>query len=224
MKIILRQLGLILVVILTMCREDIAQDPARFQAEIDRFKSDTTDYTAVRDLVLFTGSSTIRIWTGLAADFPQYHILNRGFGGSEMSDLLYYADTLILSYHPSMVFIYEGDNDLADGKDPAEIAGTARKLLRKIRSELPDIPVIFFSAKPSPSRWRLKDAYLDFNARLKRLAERNRNVYYLDLWDPMLGKDGQPLADIFQDDRLHMNRKGYDIWKDIVGRFLVTLK
>ena len=123
----------------------ICQNPNRFQNEIDRFKADTTNYSSVKDLVLFTGSSSIRIWTDVKKDFPDLHVLNTGFGGSHMSDLLYYADTLILCYRPVLIFIYEGDNDIGDGN---------------------------------------------------------------------------PRKDIFLEDGLHMNRKGYDIWKDMVGKFL----
>jgi len=198
----------------------VAQGPARFQSEIDRFKADTTDYTQTRDLILFTGSSTIRMWTSLKEDFPDRNVLNRGFGGSTMSELLYYADTLILRYRPKMIFIYEGDNDLAAGVTPDEIIGSARLLVTRIRKELPDATLCFLSAKPSLARWNLRDKYLEFNGKLSRLATEYDKVHYLDTWKPMLQADGNVMTDIFLEDGLHMNRKGYNIWKNTIEGFL----
>lgn len=198
----------------------LCQDPARFQQEIDQFKADTTGYPGTDSLVLFTGSSSVRLWTGLTGDFPDRHVLNRGFGGSHMSDLLFYADTVILQCRPAIIFIYEGDNDLAYGKKPAEILKDAGLLVEFIRQKLPRSPVCFISAKPSLFRWNLKEAYLEFNKGLKEFARLRPDVYYLDVWESMIGPDGNPKADLFVEDGLHMNRKGYDIWKGAVSRFL----
>lgn len=196
------------------------QDPARFQREIDKFKADSTDYSKSDNLVLFTGSSSVRMWTGLEADFPALHVLNRGFGGSHMSDLLYYADTIILQCKPSKIVIYEGDNDIASGEKPEHIIAEAAKLMQVIREKLPNSAIYFISAKPSIARWNLKEAYLDFNRRLKAFTLQQRNTYYISVWDRMLGADGSPRSDLFLEDNLHMNRKGYDIWKEVADEFL----
>jgi lysophospholipase L1-like esterase len=198
----------------------ICQNPARFQDEINKIKADQTDYSSKKNLVLFTGSSSVRMWTDVQADFPDLAVLNTGFGGSTMSDLLYYADTVILRYRPVMLFIYEGDNDIASGKKPDEILKDADNLVDLIRQKLPRSTICFISAKPSIARWNLKEAYLDYNRQLKEFTAHHPRVYYLDVWDRMIGSDGNPKSDIFLDDRLHMNRAGYDIWKEIVSKFL----
>lgn len=198
------------------------QNPARFQSEIDQFKADKTDYTAIDNLVLFTGSSTIRMWTDLQQDFPGLTILNRGFGGSDMSDLLYYSDTVILQCRPAKVLIYEGDNDIGSGKKPNDIIADAAKLVDLIRQKLPQSAIFFISAKPSIARWNLKDTYYDFNKRLKAFTWYNPKVYFIDVWDRMTGIDGKPKGDLFLEDGLHMNRKGYALWKEIVEKFLKT--
>ncbi len=220
---ILQRAGWILLIALISFQIACAQSPARFQKEIDQFKADTTNYAAIRDLILFTGSSTVRIWTSLDEDFQGRKVLNRGFGGSIMSELLYYADTLILPYKPSIIFIYEGDNDLGMGEEPDSILVSARKLVNRIREKLPHSVICFFSAKPSIARWNLKARFLDFNLKLKTLASGMQDVYYLDMWNPMLEADGTPKKDIFQEDGLHMNRKGYDLWRDAVTGFLHDL-
>jgi len=214
------RVALAIFLVFFLFQSTFCQNPARFQSEIDQFKVDATDYSSIKNLVVFTGSSTIRMWTDLQKDFPDLAVLNRGFGGSHMSDLLYYADTVILKYRPAILFIYEGDNDIGSGKKPDEILKDAGKLVRLIRQKLPST-ICFISAKPSIARWNLKETYLDFNKLLKEFTRHQPYIYYLDVWDKMIGIDGNPMSDIFLDDGLHMNRKGYDIWKEIVGDFLI---
>lgn len=217
----MQRCALIIFLGIFLLQPSFGQDPARFQTEIDQLKAGTTDYSSKHNLVLFTGSSSIRLWTDLTKDYPDLHILNTGFGGSHMSDLLYYADTVILQYRPAIIFIYEGDNDIASGKKPDEIVKDAGKLVDLIRQKLPRSTICFISAKPSIARWNLKESYLDFNRQLKEFTIHHRKVFYLDVWDSMIGDDGNPKSNIFLEDRLHMNRKGYDIWKEIVGKFLI---
>ena len=203
-----------------IANQAFAQNPARFQSEIDQIRARTTDYQDVPNLVLFTGSSSVRMWTDIGTDFPDLATLNTGFGGSCMSDLLYYADTLILRFRPEKILIYEGDNDIATGKKTGEIIRDAARLVELIRNKLPHAPICFIAAKPSILRWNLKNSYLDYNRQLKGFALQHANVFFLDVWEPMLDAKGNPRSDIFLEDGLHLNRKGYDIWKEIVGNWL----
>jgi len=220
MKELFKRLVLSIILGVLLFHPAICQNPARFQDEINKIKADQTDYSSKKNLVLFTGSSSIRLWTDLQKDFPDLAVLNTGFGGSSMSDLLFYADTVILRYWPVMLFIYEGDNDIASGKKPDEIIIEAGKLVDLIRQKLPRSTICFISAKPSIARWNLKDTYLDFNRQLKEFTAHRPRVYYLDVWDRMIGPDGNPTGELFLDDQLHMNKAGYDIWKEIIGDFL----
>lgn len=197
-----------------------AQDPLRFEKEVnDLVKSDSL--VSRRKLILFTGSSSIRFYADLEKDFPKQNVLNRGFGGSEMTDLLYYAQPLILNYKPDRIFIYEGDNDINSGKSPEEILASADQLLTLLRSQLPSkVKIIFISAKPSVARWHLKGKYETFNRQLKAWTSSKKNVFYADVWTPMLKSNGEVRADLFIEDNLHMNRKGYEIWKAVIEKFL----
>jgi len=224
MKLLIERLVLTFCFGILLLNPVFCQNPARFQEEINKIKSDQADYSSKKNLVLFTGSSSVRMWTDVQTDFPDLAVLNTGFGGSTMSDLLYYADTVILRYRPVMLFIYEGDNDIASGKKPDEILRDAGKLVDLIRQKLPRSRICFISAKPSIARWNQKEAYLDYNRQLKEFTANHSRVYYLDVWDRMLGSDGNPKSDIFLDDRLHMNRTGYDIWKEIASEFLMKHK
>lgn len=198
----------------------LAQDPLRFEKEIhDLVAGDST--LSKHRLILFTGSSSIRFWSGLRKDFPNHNVVNRGFGGSEMSDLLYYAEPLILNYNPKEIFIYEGDNDINSGKSPEEILANADKLLSLLRAHLPaKVKIIFISAKPSIARWHLKEKYEEFNRKLKDWTGTKRNVFYADVWTPMLDSTGEVRKDLFIKDNLHMNQLGYAIWKAAIRKFI----
>ena len=197
-----------------------AQDPSRFGEEIRQLTSgdDTVD---TEDLVLFTGSSSIRMWKDVANCFGGNNVLNRGFGGSQMSDLVYYYDKLIEPYNPEMIFIYEGDNDISANKTVDEILGDAENLLLKIRRNLPSaVKVAFISPKPSIARAHLKEKYVAYNAALKEWAAEQKNVLFIDVWTPMLDSNSEVMKDIFLDDGLHMNSKGYAIWTRVIMPFM----
>lgn len=196
-----------------------AQNSERFQKEVDSIVSHNLSVNKA-DLVLFTGSSSVRMWKDLKKAFPKHNVVNLGFGGSEMADLLYYVDKLVLQFKPKQIFIYEGDNDIAVGRSPENIFAAADATLARIREELPETEVIFISPKPSVARWHLKDKYEAFNASLRAWTKDKKNVRYADVWTPMLKNDGVVRDDIFLQDKLHMNKKGYAIWTAELGKYL----
>lgn len=196
-----------------------AQDPLRFTEEVKRIQEKNPAENH-QGAVVFTGSSSIRMWEDLTEDFPNRHIVNTGFGGSHATDLIYFIDELVLNYAPSQVFIYEGDNDIAGKKTTAEILQVMDQIVTRIQNEFPNTEVVLISAKPSISRWNLASEYESLNKALKDYAKSKKNVGFADVWKPMLGKDGKPLADIFIQDNLHMNRKGYDIWKKVIAKHI----
>ncbi|HEY5822941.1 MAG TPA: GDSL-type esterase/lipase family protein [Cyclobacteriaceae bacterium] len=196
------------------------KDPTRFKDEIALLKSKDKEINK-KELILFTGSSSIRVWTDLQTCFQNKNVLNRGFGGSEMSDLIFYFDQLILPYQPKQIFIYEGDNDTNSGKTPEQILAEATLILDLIRSKVsPSVEVLFISAKPSLARVGLKKEYLHFNSELKTWTKKQKNVTFIDVWNPMSDQSGNVLPDLFVEDRLHMNEKGYAIWKKVIGPYI----
>ena len=211
-----------LYVILVFSDQDqlFSQDPLRFNAEINHLDSMSYDFDPDKNIYLFTGSSSIRKWDSLSVYFSDYQIINNGFGGSQMSDLLYYVDILILKYEPNKVFIYEGDNDLAEEKEINEIMVTAKKLVKKLRKGLSEIEIVFISAKPSLARWELKHQYLALNSALRDYCNTKSYLTYADVWDVMLNQTGDPNPDLFVKDGLHLNEKGYDLWARSLGRYL----
>jgi lysophospholipase L1-like esterase len=202
-----------------VCSALQAQDPARFKKEVDDIVA-LNQSVNKENLILFTGSSSIRMWKDLATSFPNHNVVNAGFGGSEMSDLLYFTDKLIIPFRPVQVFVYEGDNDLNAGRSPEQIIASAEQILTMIRKALPKTEVVFISPKPSLARWKLKEKYEAYNKQLKQWTSGKKNVRYADVWTPMLNSDGVVLDDIFIEDGLHLNAKGYGIWTDALRKYL----
>lgn len=174
-----------------------------------------------KETIVFTGSSSVRLWKELEEEFPDHQIVNSGFGGSQASDLLLFIDELILSYNPKKVFIYEGDNDLWSKKRPANVLDTTAEIIRRIKANNPSTQIILIAAKPSISRWKIRGKYKRLNRKMERFTKKDAQLNYVDVWNPMLNKR-KLITDIFIEDGLHMNQKGYDIWyeamKDLVNQ------
>ena len=195
----------------------------KWEKDIENFeRSDKTNGIKYGS-ILFTGSSSITKWPDINTYFPSYDILNRGFGGSQFSDLLAYVDRVIVAYKPSKVFIYEGDNDIAAGETPEQVFEEAVKLREILKSKLPGVPVVFISAKPSIARWNLKDRYVQFNRLLKKYADETELTMYADVWTPMLEREGN-VKQVFLKDDLHMTAEGYKIWQQALMKFLPASK
>jgi lysophospholipase L1-like esterase len=192
-------------------------DSARFAAELNAFMREDAASPPPPAPVLFVGSSSIRFWETLAADFPGLPVLNRGFGGSRMDDVLRYADRVVFRYKPRAIVLYEGDNDLEDGRTPARIAGDVAEFLSRVRTTLPQARVVCLAVKPSPSRWNLADKVRQTNALLQAIVAQDTMATYVDVFTPMLGADGHPRPELFRADSLHMTPAGYAIWRDAVG-------
>ncbi|MFS4494610.1 GDSL-type esterase/lipase family protein [Maribacter sp. 2308TA10-17] len=172
-----------------------------------------------KETIVFTGSSSIRIWNDLEEMFPEHQIVNSGFGGSQASDLLNYCNKLILKYKPKKVFIYEGDNDISVGKKSKEIIKDILAIISEVRTQNSATKIVLISAKPSIARWNLKRNYKKLNRKFKKLSRKDADLLYVDVWKPMLEK-GKLKQDIFIEDGLHMNAKGYAIWYSTIKPYL----
>lgn len=199
-------------------------DSARFAPELNAFLRQDSVSPPPPAPVLFVGSSSIRFWDSLAADFPGLRVLNRGFGGSRMDDLLRYADRVVFRYKPKAIVFYEGDNDLQDGRTPARIAGDVAEFLARVRTTLPQARVICLAVKPSPSRWSLVDKARQTNALLQAVVAQDTMAAYVDVFTPMLGADGRPRPELYRADSLHMTPAGYAIWRAAVAPALAGVR
>ncbi len=192
--------------------QDYTSVAANFESEVARFESlQSVD----EPLVIFTGSSSVRLYKNVAELSDEVTILNTGFGGSTAFGLLTYLNETVLRFKPKQVFIYEGDNDIAAGRTNATIIAHLNSVFQRIWQALPETQIVFIAAKPSPLRWDKHEQYEALNAALSRMAQRDRRLVYADVYTPML-RDGKVIEDIFIEDRLHMNEAGYALWNEVM--------
>lgn len=197
-----------------------AQAQLPFEEEVKQIQQyNDSLWDSSRPTIVFTGSSSIRFWNDVQERFPQQQVLNTGFGGSQFSDLEHYLEELILNYNPVKVFIYEGDNDIFAKKRPRKIVKRADNILSTLQQRNPNMEIVLISAKPSISRWKYRGRYRRLNHKLNRLASETKGIDFVDVWYPMLDKR-KVKQDIFIEDGLHMNDKGYDIWYDVIKDYI----
>jgi lysophospholipase L1-like esterase len=189
----------------------------RFRESIDAFAAADRLNAPKQGGVLFVGSSTIRMWDTLENQFEKLPVVvRRGFGGSRLSDCNYYLSNLVLPYKPSLVVVYAGDNDLNEGATPEEVLASFTDFVAGVRKELPDTRIAYVSIKPSPSRAGIMQASRETNALIEQFSHQVDNLDYIDIYSAMLNADGQPRGELFLQDKLHMNAKGYALWQTII--------
>lgn len=186
-------------------------DPLRFVKDFEKFAElDKTNPPPTKNLTLFTGSSTIRRWTTLAKDFPEIPVLNRGFGGSQFSQVHHHFDQLFPRYKPVRIVLYCGENDLWDGKTVEKALTDFTTLVTRIHKVLPNTPLIYLSCKPSPKRMSKWKTYQQLNGQIHAFCEKDSLLTFVDLSTILLGPDGKPAPGIWDKDDLHLNQAGYD--------------
>jgi O-glycosyl hydrolase len=196
-----------------------AIDP-RWEGEIAAIERREAGHAVPEGGILFAGSSSIRLWQTLAVDFPGQPVYQRGFGGSQLADLVGYFDRVILPALPRRIIVYAGTNDLNSGRSPEQVLADLDRFCGLVAQKLPGTTVAFIGAAPNPRRWPLREAYQRFNAMAAVYCRQNGHDF-IDVWPLMLGADGLPSRDLYRDDQLHMNAAGYALWGEIVAPWLV---
>jgi lysophospholipase L1-like esterase len=191
-----------------------------FAAEINAFADADHENPPPKDAIVFVGSSSIRRWTTLAQDFPNHQVINRGFGGSQIIDAVNYADRIVVPYQPKHIVMYAGGNDINAGKSPEELLADFQAFVRKVRKPLPNVEISYISIAPNPARWSQVARVREANRLISTFARYDGRISFIDVFPHMLGRNKRPRPDIFVADRLHMNGKGYELWKQIVGEHL----
>lgn len=193
-----------------------------YSSEIIAFNKDDSLHPKEKGQIVFVGSSSFTRWKDVQSRFPEYKIINRGFGGSTLIDVFNHASATIYKYEPRQVFIYCGENDFAGDTTllAMEVFKRYFNLVVEIRNHLPKTEILYVSAKPSPSRWHLAAKFKEFNTLVSQFSSSQQGFKFINVWDAMLNADGLPKPEIFIDDKLHMNKAGYDIWVPILKKYL----
>ena len=174
--------------------------------------------------MLFYGSSSIRLWDSLYEDFKPYQPINLGFGGSTLAACVWFFDRLLSSFNPDSIIVYAGDNDLGDGRHPEEVFIFFQQLVAHTRRHFGDIPLAFISIKPSITRWNIVDSIRYTNKIIENeIRKQGNNLHFINIYNKMTDNAGYPKREYLDPDGLHINEKGYALWKDVILQQLSTI-
>ena len=221
------KLGFLLVLVSLACQRQPAYQPIgaaytpnypldRSENEIEAFEAQDAREMPAPGGIVFTGSSSFRKWTDAAKDLAPLPIINRGFGGSTLPEVIYYLDRAVLKYKPDVIVTYcENDMFVDKTKTPEQTRDSYVEFTRRVREQLPDVQMYFVSLKPSPSRWERREESIKANKLIEDFTKKDKNHGYIDVWPTML-KNGRPDGSIFLKDSLHMNDEGYRRWTKVI--------
>ena len=196
-------------------------EESRWESAIQAFEKLDKQQAPAENGIVFVGSSSIRKWD-LKKWFPDFHAINRGFGGSEVSDSLEFADRIVIKYAPRIVVVYAGDNDIAHDKTPQQVHDDFKQLADLIHAKLPKTKIVYIAVKPSIKRWALVDQVREANRLITTLASRDERLEFVDIDQPMIGPDGMPRKELFVEDGLHLSDEGYALWTSLVKPHLTS--
>ncbi len=206
-------LSILLIVVVFVNKGFAQEQKPRYWDDVQTIRKFDKMFAQPASPILFTGSSSIRKWDDLELVFAPFAAMNRGLGGAVINDIIYYADELIFSYKPRQIVLYVGENDLGDTlSTPDSILNRTKHLFSVIREKLPEVPIVYISIKPSPVRDRFLTKAIECNQLIKEFLKEDPLTVYVDVFSKMLTKEGKSMPELFLDDMLHMNSKGYDIW------------
>ncbi|MBP6976763.1 MAG: hypothetical protein KBB71_00425 [Lentimicrobiaceae bacterium] len=220
----IKQSIILAIILLCECSMGHSQETEYpFASDIRHFKEADQQNPPPLHAILFAGSSSFTLWKDVQDYFPEYTIINRGFGGSTLPDLIRYANDIIFPYAPRQIVIYCGENDIAasDTVFPETVTVSFISLFTLIRYRLPDVRITYISMKPSPSRWHLADKFTEANQMIREYLGSQTNTGFVNIWDKMLTEDHLPDSSLFLEDMLHMNPKGYRIWQAAIQPELI---
>ena len=205
---------------LCLAQDEKPVGPERWEKDIAKFEAADAENSPPKNALLFTGSSSTRLWD-LEKSFPDRVTINRGFGGSTLADAIHYFDRIIAAYQPKAILIYAGDNDVSKGLDADGVFADYQKLVALVDEKLPGTPLIYIAIKPSIKRWELWPTMNAANEKIAAFCEKTDGCYFADIGKPMLAiRDGKPDPRFFKDDGLHVNEAGYAAWKAVIDPVL----
>lgn len=197
-------------------------DPNAWETSIQTFEAQDRRRLPQPGVIVFTGSSSFTLWSSMEHDLAPLPVLNRGFGGARMQDVVHYAERVVLPYHPRAVVLFAGTNDIA-WPNPAsaqQVYDGYLAFVRAIHSRLPETPIYFVGITPTPSRWRYWPIVQEANGLICTHTQSDSRLHYIDLTVQLLGPDGKPDRSLYRFDGLHPNQKGYVKWTAVIKPIL----
>lgn len=203
-----------------VCAADANSPFARWEKEIGAFEASDKTNPPPKNGILFVGSSSIRLWKSLAKDFPGQPVYNRGFGGSQIIDAVHFSDRIVIPYAPRLIVMYSGGNDINAGKSPERVFADFKAFVAAVHAALPRTRIAYIAIAPNPARWSQVERVRRANQLIEAFTRTDPRLDFIDVFPQMLGADVLPRPEIFVADRLHMNERGYALWREIVAPHL----
>ena len=212
------RLGFTALLILKLCA--LGPSQVSYERDIRRFEEADAARAPAKGGIVFVGSSSIRLWNTLATDFPGHNVINRGFGGSQIIDSIRFAHRIVTPYEPRLVVMFAGTNDIAEGRSAETVLAHFKAFVGKVRKQLPETTIAYISITLAPSRWDRVETIRRANNLIEAYIRTQPKLMFIDTASQMVDETGGPRPDLFLDDRLHLNDKGYQIWKQLIGPIL----
>lgn len=221
----MKYLNLLMLWLMAACMHHTQEQEAQpaFYEDIQAFKKQDSISFPPKNAILFIGSSSFTLWKDVQSDFPAHTIINRGFGGSTLLDQLRYVKDIVYPYQPKQIVIYCGENDLAssDTVSSNSVFSRFQQLFALIRDKYPDVPLVYISMKPSPSREHLLSKMREGNTMISDFLKTKQQTVFVNVYNEMIDDKGNPRAELFIEDKLHMNKQGYAIWQKLLEPHLL---
>jgi len=189
-----------------------------WESDIEKFEQLDISKYYPDDAIMFTGSSSIALWSTIGKDMLPYNVIQRGYGGAKLSDFVVYADRIIYPHLCQAIVIFVA-NDITgseNDKSPLEVSQLFRKTLYVIRRKFTDTPVFWVSITPTPARWSVWPEIKEANDMIREICLKHRNTHYIDTEQYFLSSSGLPRTELFVEDKLHLNPDGYTLWAKII--------
>ena len=195
-----------------------SEDPLVWEADIAAFDTLAQVTPPPENAVVFVGSSSIRLWDSLIQDMAPIPVIQRGFGGAKLNDVVHYADRLVNAYRPAAVVIFAGSNDLTPGdvKTPEQLLYSYQQFVAKVRVDNPELPIYYIAIAPSPRRWEMWPNVQAVNALIENYSQRTPALFYIDTGPALMDAEGKPDTDNYAFDKQHLSDKGYRQWTSII--------
>ncbi len=193
-------------------------DVLSWENDIKEFERRDSLETVPANAILFTGSSSIRLWSTIEEDMKPYPVITRGYGGAKLSDFAVYCERIIYPHQFKAIVLFIA-NDITgsdNDKSPQEVLTLFQYVVKKIREKYKDEPVFFVQITPTNSRWKVWNKISEANSLIKDYCSKEKSLYFIDTAHQFIGADGRPRGELFMTDQLHLNDQGYKLWSLII--------
>lgn len=202
--------------------------PIIWLSAVNRYLQQDEENQPPARAVLFTGSSTIRFWDTLTQDLAPFPVINRGFGGAMLHQVVHYMDQIVLPYRPAAIFLYAGENDIAGllltRRHPAEdVFESFREFCRRVHEQLPDTSVHYIAIKPPRRRRKYWPEMQRANRMIENFCAGDPRLYYIDIVPALQDATGATRGELFRRDGVHLNAAGYAVLTRVIRPAVAAL-